>query len=52
MDAKKSELQALKEEETALETEHKNSTAELEKMATNLQETQLQISQVSLLQWG
>lgn len=47
MDAKKSELQTLRDEETALETEQKNSSAELENMTLTLQETQLQISQVN-----
>lgn len=46
LDAKKSELQSLKDEENALETEHKNSTAEMDNMTKNLQDTQLQISQV------
>ena len=49
LEAKKSELQALKDEETALETEQKNSATELENMTKNLQETQLQISQIKAM---
>lgn len=46
MDSRRSELQKLKDEETALEKEYDTNLSELQSLSTKLQDTQLQISQV------
>lgn len=46
MDARRSELQKLKEEEMQLEREYDDGLKELEKLSRQLQDTQLQINQV------
>lgn len=47
MDSKRGELQKLKDEESALEKEYDANRNELENLSRNLQDTQLQISQVN-----
>jgi epidermal growth factor receptor substrate 15 len=46
LNAKKSELQKLKDEEMALEKEYDENLKEVELLTHKLQDTQLQISQV------
>lgn len=46
LDSRRSELQKLKDEETALEKEYDTNLSELQSLSTKLQDTQLQISQV------
>lgn len=46
LDSKRSELQKLKDEETALEIEYEKNKNELLTLSKNLQDTQLEICQV------
>lgn len=48
LDSKRSELQKLKDEETSLEKEYDTSKQEMDSLTRTLQDTQIQISQVSL----
>lgn len=48
LDTKRSELQKLKDEETALEREYSENQSNLDKLSKTLQDTQLQICQVNL----
>lgn len=47
LDQRKGELQRLKDEEAALEAEHEKNKNEVIRLSHNLQDTQLQICQVS-----
>lgn len=49
MDSRRSELQKLKDEESALEKEYDTNLNELQGLSTKLQDTQLQISQVKAM---
>lgn len=49
VDSKRSELQKLKEEEQSLQRDCESSQSELEVLAKNLQDTQLEISQVKAM---
>jgi epidermal growth factor receptor substrate 15 len=49
LDARRSELQKLKEEEAALEREYDDGLKEMENLSHQLQDTQLQISQVKAM---
>lgn len=48
LDSRRLELQQLKDEETTLEKEYDSGLKELNNLSKNLQDTQLQISQVSI----
>jgi len=48
LNAKRSELQKLKDEETSLQKEYDDNNRELSKLTNHLQATQLQISSVRL----
>lgn len=47
LDSKRSELQKLKDEEASLEKEYNDNKNKFERLSKSLQDTQLQISQVS-----
>lgn len=49
LDSKRGELQKLKDEESSLEKEYDDNKNKFEKLSKSLQDTQLQISQVSAL---
>lgn len=49
MDSKKEELQKLKEEEHSLQNQYDSGLKDVEKLTTQLQDTQLQISQVKAM---
>lgn len=48
LDSKKGELQKLKDEESSLEKEYEENKRKLEKLSQTLQDTQLQICQVTI----